>query len=43
MSTAGGGFLDNIVVKTTSETERCVDFLRKNRIGVGRFICLDKA
>lgn len=40
--TTACGYLDHIVVDSIGNGERCVAFLRENRIGTGKFICLDK-
>ena len=40
--TTACGFLDHIVVDTIDNGEKCIQFLRDNRIGTGKFICLDK-
>ena len=42
VSTAGGGGLDKIVVKTLRDGEIAVKFLRKNKIGKASFFALDK-
>ena len=42
ISTACGA-LDNIVVDTMDTAVKCVEFLRKNNLGVATFIGLDKA
>jgi structural maintenance of chromosome 4 len=36
------GVLDHIVVDTINNGERCIQFLRENRIGAGKFICIDR-
>ena len=41
VSTACGP-LDNIVVDTMETAMKCVEFLRKNNVGVATFIGLDK-
>lgn len=41
ISTACGA-LDNIVVDTINTGQKCVEFLRKNNVGVATFILLDK-
>ncbi len=41
ISTACGG-LDNIIVDTMETAIKCVEFLRKNNLGVATFIGLDK-
>lgn len=41
ISTACGP-LDNIVVDTMETAVKCVEFLRKNNVGVATFIGLDK-
>jgi structural maintenance of chromosome 4 len=40
--TTACSFLDNIVVESVSCGEKCIQFLRDNRIGKATFICLDK-
>ncbi|CDW77228.1 structural maintenance of chromosomes protein [Stylonychia lemnae] len=40
--TTACGFLDNIVVETVGDGEKCIKFLRDNHIGQGKFILLDK-
>lgn len=42
VSMAGGGALDNIVVETTSDAQKCVELLRKNSLGVATFLILEK-
>ncbi|CAB9521168.1 Structural maintenance of chromosomes protein 4 (Fragment) [Seminavis robusta] len=36
------GFLDHIVVQTTAGAQRCVEYLRKYKLGRANFIALDK-
>jgi structural maintenance of chromosome 4 len=36
------GYLDHIVVQTTAGAQRCLEFLRKNKLGRAHFIPLDK-
>jgi structural maintenance of chromosome 4 len=36
------GMLDYILVDTVSSGEKCLQYLRENRIGRGNFICLDR-
>lgn len=36
------GALDNIVVDTIDKAQECVNFLKKQNIGVATFIALDK-
>ncbi len=40
--TTSCGFLDHILVETVGSAEKCIQFLRENQIGQGRFICQDK-
>jgi structural maintenance of chromosome 4 len=40
--TTSCGFLEYIVVETVGQGEKCIEFLRNNAIGHGKFICLDK-
>lgn len=35
-------FLDHFVVETIQAGEKCIEFLRENKIGKGQFICIDK-
>ena len=35
-------YLDYIVVDTISSGEKCIEFLRENRIGKANLICIDK-
>jgi structural maintenance of chromosome 4 len=42
ISTACGGMLDYIVVQSTAGVQRCLDYLRENKIGRANFIPLDK-
>lgn len=42
VSTACGGSLDLIIVETVDVGQRCIDFLKKNNLGRGNFVCLDK-
>jgi structural maintenance of chromosome 4 len=34
--------LDYIVVDQVRQAEACINFLRINRVGLGRFICIDR-
>ena len=40
--TTACGYLDHIVVDTITNGERCINYLKQNKIGSGKFICLDK-
>lgn len=42
VSMAGGGALDNIVVETTTDAQKCVELLRKNSLGVATFLIMEK-
>jgi structural maintenance of chromosome 4 len=42
VSTAGGGYLDSILVDTASTGKQCIEFLKKHNIGRGNFLALDK-
>ena len=35
-------FLEHIVVETVTEGEKCLEFLKMNKIGYAKIICLDK-
>ncbi len=39
---AVGGRLQSIVVEDTSTAQKCIDYLKKNQLGVARFLPLDK-
>ncbi|OAA70760.1 nuclear condensin complex subunit Smc4 [Akanthomyces lecanii RCEF 1005] len=41
VSTACGA-LDNFVTETVESGQQCIEYLRKNNLGRGNFICLDK-
>ncbi|KAJ4142761.1 Structural maintenance of chromosomes protein 4 [Fusarium falciforme] len=41
ISTACGA-LDNFVTETVEAGQQCIEYLRKNNVGRGNFICLDK-
>ncbi|KAJ3525842.1 hypothetical protein NM208_g11464 [Fusarium decemcellulare] len=41
ISTAVGA-LDNFVTETVEAGQQCIEYLRKNNVGRGNFICLDK-
>ncbi|KAF5023380.1 hypothetical protein F66182_4537 [Fusarium sp. NRRL 66182] len=41
ISTACGA-LDNFVTETVESGQQCIEYLRKNNVGRGNFICLDK-
>ena len=41
ISTACGA-LDHVVVDAIGTGQKCVNFLKKNNVGVATFICLDK-
>lgn len=43
ISTAGANMLDDIVVENVQTAEKCVQYLKENKISVGKFLCLDKA
>jgi len=40
--TTACSFLDHIVVDTIQAAEKCIQYLRENHIGQGKFICMDK-
>jgi structural maintenance of chromosome 4 len=35
------GFLDHILVQTVHDGEKCINYLRANRIGSARFLMMD--
>ncbi|CDW83919.1 nuclear condensin complex subunit [Stylonychia lemnae] len=39
---SGCGFLDHIVVKTLDDANQCINYLRQNRLGIAKFMVLEK-
>ena len=42
VSTAGSGSLDTILVDNSATGSKCIDFLKRNDVGRGNFLALDK-
>ena len=42
VSTAGGGALDTILVEDSDTGNRCIEFLKRNNVGRGNFLALDR-
>lgn len=40
--TTACGQLDSFVVDTTSDAEKCIQYLRQEKLGRAQFICLDR-
>ena len=42
ISTAGKGFLNTIIVDSSHTAKACIEFLKKNDVGRGKFLALEK-